>query len=927
MAREPFTSLPVATSLDGSEVVPIVQGGTSKRTTTGNISTFPATTGTFVMATDQSSVLPESRILSPEFGVTTVTDAGAGSTITVGVATNGISNGKLRQSAALSVVGNASNVTANVADISAASNSQILRRNGVSIGFGSIDLSQAGAVGSSILQPSNGGTGINNGASTLMLGGSLATVGAFPVTLNFTGSTNVTFPTSGTLATTAGPSLPAVILGDTLYGSGANTLAALPGNITTNKQYLSQTGTGTVSAAPAWSVIVGGDITGAALTAGNDTNVTLTLGGTPATALLRAASITAGWTGQLSLARGGTNANLTASNGGIFYSTASAGAILAGTATAGQIVRSGASAAPTWSTATYPATAAQGTILAAGAANTIGATATPTLGIAGTTLGTLTLAGNTSGLVTIQPQAAAGTYNFNVPTGAGTSGQPLLSGGGGASPMTFGTLGLSAGGTNASLTASNGGLVYSTASALAVLNGTATANQIPLSGANTAPSWSTATYPATSTAGTILASAAANVVAATATPTLGVNGGTGGQVTFSGSTSGSVALRVAAAAGTGTVFQLPSSNGVGGQVLSTDGSGNTSWIPTGGTGTVTSITPGSGTTSTLTATAPGSAITTTGTLSAAQLVNAQTGTSYAIVDSDRAKLITASNAAAQAYTIAQAGAASAFQAGWYADVRNNSANLAGIVTITPTTSTIGGASTYVLNPGKAARIVSDGTNYQIASTGGTQTLTTKQVFTSGTSATYTTPTNCTWIRIRMCGGGGGGANATAASAQTNVGSGGGGGGYVEHIITSPAATYTYSVGASGAAQSNGGDTTFSGGALTAGGGAGTNLTTGAGTALGRASGSGVGGSATNGNVVNIAGSAGWIALRYSGTEGLSAPGGNSFLGYGGGQTAAGGGASGGNYGGGGGGSISLSTTPATGGVGGSGILIVEEYYN
>lgn len=45
---------------------------------------------------------------------------------------------------------------------------------------------------------------------------------------------------------------------------------------------------------------------GAALTRVDDTNVTLTLGGTPATALLAAASLTLGWTGQLSAARGGT---------------------------------------------------------------------------------------------------------------------------------------------------------------------------------------------------------------------------------------------------------------------------------------------------------------------------------------------------------------------------------------------------------------------------------------------------------------------------------------------------------------------------------------------------------------------------------------------------------------------------------------------
>jgi len=47
-------------------------------------------------------------------------------------------------------------------------------------------------------------------------------------------------------------------------------------------------------------------VTPAALTRTDDTNVTLTLGGTPATALLQATSITVGWSGQLAVARGGT---------------------------------------------------------------------------------------------------------------------------------------------------------------------------------------------------------------------------------------------------------------------------------------------------------------------------------------------------------------------------------------------------------------------------------------------------------------------------------------------------------------------------------------------------------------------------------------------------------------------------------------------
>jgi len=99
---------------------------------------------------------------------------------------------------------------------------------------------------------------------------------------------------------------PMTTLGDIIFGGTSGNPNRLAGNTTTTKQYLSQTGTGTESASPTWATITGSDITGAALTKTDDTNVTLTLGGTPATALLRAASLTLGWTGELSVARGGT---------------------------------------------------------------------------------------------------------------------------------------------------------------------------------------------------------------------------------------------------------------------------------------------------------------------------------------------------------------------------------------------------------------------------------------------------------------------------------------------------------------------------------------------------------------------------------------------------------------------------------------------
>lgn len=75
----------------------------------------------------------------------------------------------------------------------------------------------------------------------------------------------------------------------------------------------------------------------AALTKVDDTNVTLTLGGTPGTALLQAASITAGWTGTLAVARGGlgvgTITGLMQGNG------TSAVTGIANSSTVGQVLR------------------------------------------------------------------------------------------------------------------------------------------------------------------------------------------------------------------------------------------------------------------------------------------------------------------------------------------------------------------------------------------------------------------------------------------------------------------------------------------------------------------------------------------------------------------------------------------------------------
>ena len=55
-------------------------------------------------------------------------------------------------------------------------------------------------------------------------------------------------------------------LGDVLYASASNTLAKLAGNTTTTKKYLSQTGTGSASAAPSWAQVAYADLSGSGST-------------------------------------------------------------------------------------------------------------------------------------------------------------------------------------------------------------------------------------------------------------------------------------------------------------------------------------------------------------------------------------------------------------------------------------------------------------------------------------------------------------------------------------------------------------------------------------------------------------------------------------------------------------------------------------
>ena len=87
-----------------------------------------------------------------------------------------------------------------------------------------------GIILAGILNPANGGTGINNGSSTITIGGNFAVSGAYPLTLTVSGTTSLSLPASGTLATLAGTE---TLTNKSMSGS-TNTFTNIPNSALTN---------------------------------------------------------------------------------------------------------------------------------------------------------------------------------------------------------------------------------------------------------------------------------------------------------------------------------------------------------------------------------------------------------------------------------------------------------------------------------------------------------------------------------------------------------------------------------------------------------------------------------------------------------------------------------------------------------------------
>ena len=339
-----------------------------------------------------------------------------------------------------------------------------------------------------------GGTGVNNGASTITLGGNLTTSGAFTTTLTATANTNVTLPTSGTLVNSSVTTLSSLVsVGTITTGSwGATIISPTYGGTGVNNGASTLTLGGNFTTSGAYAATL--SLTGA-------TNVTLPTSGTLATT----SSIP---TFPLSLANGGLNANLTASNGGIFYSTASAGAILAGTSTANQVLLSGSSTTPAWSTATYPTTTTINQLLYSSAANTITGLATANSGVLITSSGGVpsissTLPTAVQGNITQTGTITNGAWNGSTiaPTYGGTgvnNGAYTISLGGSIS--TAGNLTLS-GAYNSTFTFSNTTSVTFPTSGTLVNSAVTTLSSLASIGTITTGTWSSSATPIGVTSG------------------------------------------------------------------------------------------------------------------------------------------------------------------------------------------------------------------------------------------------------------------------------------------------------------------------------------------------------------------------------------------------------------------------------------------
>ena len=249
MANIQITQLPTASTLTGTEAVPVVQNGVTVQTTTGAITSGPSLTQTF-LTVGSVGTLANARYLALG-GAMTAVDGGAGSSYTINVQSNptipgtagmilptgttaqrGGTNGQIRY-----------NTTTNLVEVQQA---------GTWSAFGSGTVTSIDVLG--------GSTGLTTSGGPITSSGTITLAGTLNVANGGTGQTSLAAVSVGsaTTATTA-----TNLAGGTLYqvpyqtAAGTTLFVAAP---TIASTYLSYTGSGL-----AWAAAGGG---GSSLTVG-----------------------------------------------------------------------------------------------------------------------------------------------------------------------------------------------------------------------------------------------------------------------------------------------------------------------------------------------------------------------------------------------------------------------------------------------------------------------------------------------------------------------------------------------------------------------------------------------------------------------------------------------------------------------------------
>ena len=396
------------------------------------------------------------------FTITQVLTAGWLSGVVSGV--NAVDNGGtgLVTAAAYTLLAGGTTSTSPFQQVASAGTvGQVLTSNGA----GTLPSWQAATGGSTVTFPitvTEGGTG-GTAATTfaVVTGGTAATAPFQQVASLGTAGQVLTSQGAGSLPSwTNSPGLvnPMSALGDMISGGTAGTPVRLAGGTAATKQYLTQTGAGTISAAPQWGTIAAADVptlnqptTG---TAANVTGTVATINGGTGLASLTTYAIVAGGTASTSpvqqIAAGTSGQVLTGNGAGTLPSFQANVGFINPMAVHGDTIYENAALAPaalpgnTTSTKNFLTSTGSGGTANTPAWGTIASADVPTLnqnttGTAANVTGTVaTINGGTGlGSITAYAVVTGGTSSataLQTVSGLGTAGQGLMSNGAGSLP-------------------------------------------------------------------------------------------------------------------------------------------------------------------------------------------------------------------------------------------------------------------------------------------------------------------------------------------------------------------------------------------------------------------------------------------------------------------------------------------------------------